>query len=102
MKGGEDVKNISDMSPEECLEELAFNRFRNLLNSARKKQVASSAATYLVYKALEDLCIDAETIETDAENADNLLEAISCYIQYGEYSVAGIMKELRAAWRAQE
>ena len=96
------MKSISDMSPEECLEELAFRRFRNLLTSARKKQVASSAATYLVYQALEDLCIDADTVKTEAENADNLLEAISCYIQYGEYSVAGIMKELRAAWRAQE
>ena len=44
------------------------------------------------------MCIDADQISSEAENADNLLQAISCYIDYGEYGVAGIMKEVRGAY----
>lgn len=38
--------------------------------------------------------IDFAECETMAENADNLEEAINCYIQYGEYSIEGILDEL--------
>jgi len=91
-------KAINEMTPEEFSDELVFRRFKNLLEKARKKQVEASAATHLVYLALEDMCIDADQISTDAENARNLEEAISCYIDYGEYSAAGIMKEVREAY----
>lgn len=91
-------KPISEMSVEECSDELVFRRFKSLLEKARKKQTEATAATELVYQALEDMCIDADHISTDAENADNLEEAISCFIDYGEYSVAGIMREVKAAY----
>lgn len=91
-------KPISEMTPEECSDELVFRRFKDLLERARKKQVEATAATNLVYQALEDMCIEADQIRSDAENASNLEEAISCYIDYGEYSAAGIMKEVRGAY----
>lgn len=37
---------------------------------------------------------DFAEYETMAENADNLEEAINCYIQYGGYSIEGILDEL--------
>ena len=37
-----------------------------------------------------------------AENAENLEEAICCFIDYGEYSVSGIMREVRAAYKEAE
>ncbi len=86
------------MTPEECLDDLTFRRFKSLLEKARKKAVEATAASALVFQALEDMCIDAEQIPTGAENANNLLEAVSCYIDYGEYSVAGIMREVKGAY----
>lgn len=38
--------------------------------------------------------IDFAECKTMAENADNLEEAINCYIQYGEYSIESILDEL--------
>lgn len=32
---------------------------------------------------------------TAAENADNLEEAISCFIHYGEYNIADLMNEIK-------
>lgn len=91
-------KPISDMTPEECSDEQVFGIFKRLVGKARKKQTEATAATALVFEALEDMCIDPEEISSDAENADNLKEAICCYIGYGEYSIAGIMKEVREAY----
>lgn len=86
------------MTPEECLDDLTFRRFKSLLEKARKKAAEAMAASTLVFQALEDMHIDAEQIPTGAENANNLLEAVSCYIDYGEYSVAGIMREVKGAY----
>ena len=91
-------KPISDMTPEECSDELVFNLFEKLLKKARRKQAEATEAIAVVFEALEDMCIDADQVSSEAENADNLQQAISCYIDYGEYSVAGIMKEVRGAY----
>lgn len=96
------MKDISEMTDGEVMEELAFYAFQKILENARAKARAAQRAEAKVIQALEDFCLDASEIKTEAENADNLLEAILCYLQYGEYSISGIMKELRAAWRAQE
>ena len=91
-------KPISDMTPEECSDEQVFDLFEKLLKKARRKQAEATEATHVVFEALEDMCIDADQISSEAENADNLQQAISCYIDYGEYSVAGIMKDVRGAY----
>lgn len=38
--------------------------------------------------------MDLEAIPSDAENAENLHEAISCYLQYGEYDLDLLWDEL--------
>lgn len=48
------------------------------------------------------MCIDPDKIPSAAENAENLEEAICCFIDYGEYSVSGIMREVRAAYKEAE
>lgn len=40
---------------------------------------------------------DLQEIKTSAENADNLYEAITCYLQYGEYDLKSLENELFAA-----
>ena len=90
------MKKISEMTPDEALTEQALAVFKRRLEQARKKAVESAAATKAVFDALEDMCIDP------GENAENLEEAICCFIDYGEYSVSGIMREVRAAYKEAE
>lgn len=91
-------KSISEMTAEECVDKMVFRRFKSALERARKKQVDAEAAAAFVYRLLEDMCIDADLIRSKAENADNLQEAISCFIGYGEYNIDGIMKEVMGAY----
>lgn len=92
------MKKISEMTPGEALTEQALAVFKRRLEQARKK----AAATKAVFDALEDMCIDPDEIPSAAENAENLEEAICCFIDYGEYSVSGIMREVRAAYKEAE
>lgn len=38
-----------------------------------------------------------EFIKTNAENSDDLEQAIECFIQYNEYNIDDLMKEIEAA-----
>lgn len=101
-QGGSYHEKISEMTPDEALTEQALAVFKRRLEQARKKSVESAAATKAVFDALEDMCIEPDEIPSAAENAENLEEAISCFIDYGEYSVSGIMREVRAAYKEAE
>ena len=75
-----------------------YKKLRSLIESARKKQVVAQNALGSVMEAIEDLgIIDLSRFETKAENASNLEEAICCYIQYGEFDVDSIIKEIKVA-----
>lgn len=91
-------EQISKLTSEQAADELTFMEFEKLLRTAKRKAVAAQEAENSVFKALEDMCIDAESVPTEAENADNLKEAIACYFSYDEYSATGIMREVRAAY----
>lgn len=68
------------------------------IKSARRKFVAAQNAEREIFSLLEDMYIDAHLIPTEAENSSNLDDAISCYLQYGEYSLSKIMSEIRSAY----
>lgn len=87
-------KNISTMSPEECADELAIIELEKLFKKARKKNNEADKALQEVYQAIEDMCIDLD-IPSNAENANTLEEAINCYVQYGEYNLKGLLKEIK-------
>lgn len=75
-----------------------YKKLRSLIEDARKKQVAAQNALGSVMDAIEDMgVIDLSRFKTKAENADNLEEAICCYIQYGEFDVDSIIEEVKAA-----
>lgn len=65
-----------------------------LMRKARKAEQRAEEALRDVYQTLESIGIDLGA-PTLAENADNLGDAISCYIQYGEYSIEDILLELK-------
>ena len=93
---------ISYLTPEQASDELVFMEFEKILKSAKRKALVAQEAQDEVFRALEDMCIDAESVPSDAENATNLGEAICCYLDYDEYSLSGIMREVRNAYGKQE
>lgn len=93
------MRKISEMTPDEALAEEALAVFKRRLEKAKRKAEESAFAENAVFAALDDMCIDAEEIPTAAENASNLKEAICCFLSYGEYSLSGIMREVRAAYK---
>lgn len=92
--------DIPNLTPEQCNDELVFDELKKLLVKARKAEQKASDALVAVYRALDDMCIDLE-VHSDAENAGNLEEAVSCYIHYGEFGVANLLKEIRQQYTKQ-
>lgn len=75
-----------------------YKKLRSLIENARKKQVTAQTALDSVMESIENIgVIDLSRFETKAENANNLEEAIYCYIQYGEFDVDSIIEEIKAA-----
>ena len=67
------------------------------IEAARKKSISFADSYYKAMLDLESLIRDTDLIQSDAENADNLQDAISCYIQYGEYSLDKLRQEIESA-----
>lgn len=66
---------------------------RKSLQRVRQKYIEAEKELNNLYDFLSDINVDLE-VATDAENADTLEEAIYCFVQYGEYNIDGILKEL--------
>ena len=75
-----------------------YKKLCSLIEDAREKQIIAQNAIGSVMDAIEDIgIVDLSRFKTQAENADNLEEAIYCYIQYGEFDVDSIIKEIKVA-----
>ena len=68
---------------------------KHLIETARMKTIAAQRAEFDVFTLLENMCGDTSSVPTKAENADNLTDAISCFINYNEYSLDEIMQEIK-------
>lgn len=91
-------QQISQLSPEEALDEATVFALDRKLQAARNAQVQADKRLKAVFVELESLCIDPSEITTSAESAATLEEAITRYARNGEFSRSGIMRELRAAY----
>lgn len=67
---------------------------KKALQKARRKYIEAEIELNNLYDFLSDIDADLE-VQTDAENVDTLKEAINCFVQYGEYNIDGILKELK-------
>ena len=91
-------QQISQLSPEEALDEATVFALDRKLQAARNAQVQADKRLKAVFVELESLCIDPSEITTSAENAATLEEAITRYARNGEFSRSGIMRKIRAAY----
>lgn len=67
------------------------------IKAARKAYVKAQEQEAAAFSMIENFIGDIENFPSDAENATNLQEAISCFLNYGEYDIKGIEKELHNA-----
>ena len=88
---------ISEMTPEQAADELTMMEIKKLIQKAKRAYEKAQAAEAALYKAVDDLCLDLE-VPTEAENAENLDQAISCYLHYEEFSLEGLLSEIRAQY----
>lgn len=79
------------------------NVLKKLISDARKAAIAADAKEDKIYSYINEAYpnILLDSVETGAENADNLDEAITCYVRYGEYTVNGLVEEFQKAKEAQ-
>ena len=75
----------------------SFSELRRLIQKARKKSIELNDATQAVFDALSDVDLCVPT-----ENADDLEQAINCYIQYGEYSIDELLDEIKQQYKKKE
>jgi len=72
--------------------------FKNLLKRARAAHKKAEEYERLVFKNIKDIFgLDKFELSnncSEAENAENLEEAILCYMQYGEYDIDSLWKEI--------
>lgn len=73
--------------------------FKKLLERGRNAHIKADSITQELFNKLEEdmglRCSVLSDIPSNAENADNLEEAILCYMQYGEYDPDELWKELK-------
>lgn len=75
-----------------------LNEVRRLILEARRDTVKLTILMDTIFNMLRNMGVDLQS-DTKAENADCLDEAINCYIQYNEYNIDNIMKEIEGAIR---
>ena len=86
--------DIPNLAAEQASDELVLMELKKLIKKARNQSKEADESLQKVHKALEDMCIELN-VPTNSENADDLEQAVNCYIQYGEYNLCGLMKEIR-------
>ena len=91
-------KEIYKMSLDEALDESVKLELKTALQKARNACKKADEELRKVYTILDNMCIDLE-VATNAENSDNLEEAVNCYVQYGEYNIKGLVDEIMEQYK---
>lgn len=89
--------DIPNMTEQECADELTLAEIKKLLKKARQAYQKAETLQNAAFQALEDTCIDIG-LPSAAENASTLNEAITCYLQYGEFGLKNLMREIRTQY----
>ena len=74
------------------------SEMKKLIESAKKAEARKVIAVYKLINYLEDTIGDLQNIPNNsAENANNLLEAILCHIDYGECDLEELLDDIVTA-----
>lgn len=72
------------------------SEFIKTMNSARNAFMKAQEKERKIFDKLSEEFprLDLDDCITNAENAENVQEAISCFLQYGEYNATEIWEEI--------
>ena len=75
------------------------SEFIKTMNSARNSFIKAEEKEQKLFEKLEEefFGLDLSNCISDAENAENVQEAITCFLQYGEYTPEKIWEEIKMA-----
>lgn len=76
---------------------LTKDEFKLKMRKARNAFIRAQNKEDEIYRLIDSEYnnLDLSRIPSKAENADNLYEAISCYLSYGEYNIDLLWEELQ-------
>lgn len=79
------------------------SEFKKLMERSRNYAIKMQKTTDLIREKIQETFPDLELdeVETDSYNAEDLEQAIECYIQYGEYNIDSLWNELNSAYNNQ-
>lgn len=74
-----------------------LDKLKILIQRARNQYQKAQQLEDQVFEYLDFIGIDepSDISSVSAENVDNLEDAISCYLNYGEWSVDGIIEKIK-------
>lgn len=70
---------------------------KEFINKCKKARQLQKEMDAIIYDIFDNLPSEVCNIPSNAENADNVEEAIQCYIHYGEYNPEDIYYEIKNA-----
>lgn len=75
------------------------SEFIKTMNSARNSFIKAQEKEQKIFDKLSEEFprLDLDDCITNAENCDSVQEAITCFLQYGEYEPEEIWKEIQMA-----
>ena len=75
------------------------SEFIKMMNSARNTFIKAQEKEQQIFDALAERFprMDLEDCVSNAENVDNAKDAITCFLQYGEYTPEEIWEEIKMA-----
>lgn len=95
------TETVEEENLKECEKENdLLKSIRDNILKARRHANLSTKYQDESFDLLQIIGIEASQIKTNAENADDLEQAITCYISYGEYSIYKIMEEIKNVLKA--
>lgn len=77
-----------------------LNNVRKMIQDAKRKFNIAIQAERDVFEHLLELNIDLEATVKNAENSDNLEEAITCYFSYNEVGIELIMEAIEEQYNS--
>lgn len=92
-------REASTTDPVSLLTEEALSAFSRLLSKAKKAATEAQAAEARLFRALEDMCIDAYTLE---DSDIPLAVIIDNYLAYDRFSHKEIMGKVRELYSKEE
>ena len=75
------------------------SEFVKTMNSARNAFIKAREKEQKLFDELSEefFRLNLDACITNAENCDSIQEAITCFLQYGEYNPEGIWEEIQMA-----